>query len=93
MGPRVTSINSIYAFSESDYQRFDVNGSFVINGKLIAGSSLEVNSDGWVLPNLKVGLNFKDRGRLLLVLYSRQAKRERKFKGQMMFPGRFLLLS
>ena len=84
LGPRVTSVNSLYLFSEEDYKRFDINTSLLIKEKFIVGCSLEVNSDDWVLPKLNGGVNFKDIGRVLVVLYSKEADLERRFNGQLM---------
>jgi len=80
----LTSTHSVYGFVMDDYWRVDLNNTFTFGGWIIGGVSFQKSFDDDIIPKINTGLKLKDKGQIVLMLYSKDYDVPKSFSAQIM---------
>ena len=82
---RLSSDHSVYAITVDNYWRVDLNNTFTFDNWIIAGVSVEKNAIADdIIPKINAGIKLKDKGKLMLMLYSKDYDAPKSFSAQVM---------
>jgi type IX secretion system PorP/SprF family membrane protein len=81
----LTSTHSVYGLTVDEYWRIDLNNTFTFGGWIIGGVSIEKNQfNDNVVPKINAGLKLKDKGQIVVMLYSKDYDVPKNFSAQIM---------
>lgn len=81
----LSSEHSVYGITVDQFWRVDLNNTFTFADWIIAGVSVEKNEivDD-IIPKVNAGVKLKDKGKLMLMLYSKDYEASKRFSAQVM---------